>query len=158
MTLVHSILKGIADDRALDGHFHAASPLRDFVEHYNKIALHDDNLPKITALSTGLQLKEAVSLLDAEEQVALLHKYSKATKTLDTPDEYREDPAKVEMRKMRMFMFKMCVWFLALLSVIMIGLTVFFAFKHGNMTNEGVFSTLIKTIGEILKVILSTSK
>lgn len=158
MTLVRSILKGIADDRALDGHFNVASPLRDFVEQYNKIALHDDNLPKITALSTGSQLKEAIALLEPESQLTLLYKYSHATKTLDTPDQYREDPAKAELRKMRMFAFKMCVWMLAILSVVMIGLTVVTAVKSGSTSGQGVISTLVSTIGEVLKVILSSPK
>lgn len=156
MILVQQILKGIDDDRALDGHVATASPLRDLVEQYNKFAFHNDHLPKINALSTGSQLKIAVSKADPEFQVALLHKYSVATRTLDTPNEYSEDPAKAEIRKMRMFLFQACVVLLAVITCVMIGITITVAAKNGEVPDGGVLSTLVSTAGEILKTILTT--
>jgi len=158
MNLAHAILKGIANERSLDGHFHVASPLRDLVEQYNKLAMHDDSAVKITALSTGSQLKAAITAMDPEVQVTLLHKYSKATRNLDTPSEYREDPAKQELRQMRMFMFKACVFVIGVLFCVTVGVSMSVAAKTGTIPNQNVFSTLISTAGEILKVILSGGK
>jgi hypothetical protein len=156
MILVRAILKGIADDRALDGHLLVASPLRDLVEQYNKIALHNDHLPKIIALSTGLQLKEAIHQLDPEEQVALLHKYSVATKSLDTPDEYSDESLKTDIKQFRLFAAKALLVLIILITFIMIGATIAIAVKGGTLPNDGVLKTIVSTAGEIIKVIFST--
>lgn len=158
MILVRSILKGLADDRALDGHVATASPVRDLVEQYNKIAIHDDNLPKITALSTGLQLKDSIGLLEPEDQVALLHKYTVAIKSPEKPDEYKEDASKADVRKMRMFVFKACVVLLAIFVCVMLGVTATVAVKSGTMPNDGgVLKTIVMTTGDILKTMFTSS-
>ena len=154
MALVRAILKGIADDRALDGHLSAASPLRDLVEQYNKMALHNDHLPKIMNLSSGSQLKNAIALLDPELQVKLLHKYSVATKSLDQPEEYA-DSIPSEERKFRLFAAKVLLGGIVLIGCIMIGATIAIAVKGGDLPNNGVLEALVTTAGEIIKVIFA---
>jgi hypothetical protein len=156
MMLVQSILKGLRDERALAAHVAVASPTRDLVEQYNKIALYDDNLPKITALSTGRQLKEGIEMLDPQDQVTLLHKYSMAIKSLDTPDEYSDTMNASEKRQMRLFAFRACVIVLAMITLIMVGVTLTVAVKSNSLPNDSALKGIVSTIGEIVKFILST--
>lgn len=156
--LVHAILKGIADTRTIDAHISIPSPLRDLIEQYNKIARNDDRLPAILASSTGKELKDAVNLMDPEIQVAMLHKYSIATKTLDTPTVYAEDPIKSDERRFRLYVAKVLVTGLIVLMLVVIGAVIALSVKSGALANEGLISTIMTTATEIIKVMIGSSK
>lgn len=156
-SLVHAILKGIADHRPIDNHISIPSPLRDLIEQYNKVAINNDNLPNILASSTGADLKKAVGMMDPEIQVAILHKYSVATKTLDTPTVYAEDPVRVDERRFRLYVAKLLITGVIVLALIVIGAVIALSVKSGAIANEGLISTIMTTATEIIKVILGSS-
>jgi hypothetical protein len=93
-SLLEAILAGISDTRALGDHDSGPSPLDELVRAYQQEQKHDDRLPAITSDSTGRELKDAIAQLPPETQVALLARYSHATKNLSTPTEY--DPKVLE--------------------------------------------------------------
>lgn len=156
MTLVKAILKGISDDRIIGNHIAIASPMRDLIEQYNKLAFNNDALPPVLSTSTGEQLKQAVAMLDPEIQVALLHKYSVATKTLDTPTLYAEDPIKADERKFRIYVAKLFVTMIAIMMFVLMGVVIALSVKDGKLANEGVIQTLMETAGEIIKLIIGS--
>jgi hypothetical protein len=149
-------LKGIADDRQIDGHISVASPLRDLIEQYNKIAINNDNLPHVLSTSTGAELKKAVGMTDPEVQVVLLYKYSVATKTLDTPTIYAEDPVKADERKFRLYVAKVFITGLIVLMLVVIGAVIALSVNSGVLANEGLISTIMTTAAEIIKVMLGS--
>lgn len=154
--LVHAILKGVSDDRQVIAHLSVASPLRDLVERYNKIAANDDNLPPVLSSTTGRELKAAISMMEPEDQLVILHKYSLATKTLDLPEVYAEDPVKADERKFRLFVGKAMIIGFVILMLVVVGAVIALSVKSGALANEGLISTIMKTAGEIIKLILST--
>jgi len=156
MSLVRAILRGIADDRPIDRHISIASPLRDLIEQYNKVAITDDNLPPITALSKGSELKEAIDKMDPEIQVKLLHKYSQSTKTLNEPTTYAEEPSKVEERKFKIWVAKIALLFVSILMLVVIGAIIAISVKSGTIANEGLISTIMTAATEIIKVALGS--
>lgn len=152
--LVHAILKGVSDSRPV-ADLSTASPLRDLVERYNRYANHDDNLPRVLSLTTGGELKTAIGMMDPEIQVALLHKYSEATKTLDEPTVYAEDPVKADERKFRLYVARLMITSFVVLMLIVIGAVIALSVKSGELANEGLISTIMETAAEIVKLILS---
>jgi hypothetical protein len=95
-------------------------------------------------------------MLDPQDQVTLLHKYSMAIKSLDTPDEYSDTMNASEKRQMRLFAFRACVIVLAMITLIMVGVTLTVAVKSNSLPNDSALKGIVSTIGEIVKFILST--
>jgi hypothetical protein len=119
--LTRAILIGISDELIVDAHVVMPSPLRDLIRGYNKIALGNPALPLITEKTTGEQLKQAVSQLPPEEQVELLHAYSKATQSLETPHVYAEDPKLVEQKKIRLLLSRIFVALMGVIALLLLG-------------------------------------
>lgn len=162
MPLVRAILKGIADDRTIDSHrLINSAPLKEFIEQYNRIAAHNDNLPVVTSLTTGEQLKAAVEKMDPDDQVALLYKYSVATQTaesLPTPAPVtvaEDEQIKADARNVRVFMVKAMITMVAVFACIIVGATVAISVKSGVLTDTGVINTIMNTAGQIIRLIIS---
>lgn len=157
MALAAAILKGISDKRQIVGHLAKPSPFKDLIEQYNAIALKDDDLPLMNERSTGAELKAAIGRVEPELQVTLLYKYSVATKTLDNPTLYNQDPVKLEERKLRIYLAKLMTTVFAVGFCLIVGAMVAISVKSGDLPNEGVVKSLMSTAGEIIKVILGSS-
>ncbi len=153
--LLAAILRGIDDDTPLASNILIASPLRDLVQAYNKKALIESALPAITGDSTGADLKMAIGNMRAEDQVELLQKYSAATKTLDAPMVYSEDPKVTDERRLRHWMMKTFILLTGVLVCIIIGVTVAVMVHNKMFPPASVITTIINSATEIIKLIFS---
>ena len=76
--IVREILKGISNEHTIAQHLIGDTPIAELVKMHNKIAAVDDRVPKVTHVSTGLELKDAVRKHEAEIQIKILYKYIEA--------------------------------------------------------------------------------
>ena len=155
--LSSAILRGVDDAKKLGFDLQAPSPLRDLVQAYNKKAVGGNILPVITTESTGLELKNAIEMLDPRDQVSLLHKYSNDTGDLDTPTTYVDDPDSASKRKMRELAIKTGLF----LFIIFISGTLSIAgvmFAQGkDITSSPVLKAIAGPVLELIKMIIQTA-
>lgn len=154
--LVEQILKGIGDKRLLSDHKPGPSPLDDLIQGYSKKAAHNDDLPNLAEEATGRDLKNAIKLMDPEDQVTLLYKYSQATGSLMDPSVYSEHPKDAEERRLRHWFIKAGFYLAAVLLLMVTGAVVVLGSLRGEMSNP-LASGILSTALEILKLIFSTS-
>jgi hypothetical protein len=157
--LVERVLKGISDTRAVSDHKPGRLPVDVLVEAYNKKVAHVDELPNMTPLSTGRELKEAILAMDSEDQVELLYVYLQASGELPgplpgvpvpKPEVETEDQ---EDHKLKIFLTKVTILLASAVILIVTGATAMVAVREGHAANNPALVALWHTAKEVLTVI-----
>ncbi len=156
MSLQRKILKGIDDHRPVLSHSDQRGPLNELIEQYMLHAIHNDALPNITNLTTGLELKSALELLDPELELELVKRYSDAQRAVLYPHltlaaAVPEAPEKAEGRKLRHFLIKSAV----VSSYLFIGGVLFAAYRGGGLGDSKVIGPIMSLASDAAKLIFS---
>ena len=153
--LVERVLKGISDSRAVSDHKPGKLPVDYLFEEYNEKAIHVAELPNLVPESTGRELKDAIALMDPEDQVRLLYMYLQ--RSGDLPDKITPSEQETEEREER----HLKAWFikgLFLLSsaviLIVTGATAMVAWREGHATDNPAMVALWHTAKEVLTIIV----
>lgn len=149
MDLLRSVLDGVSDTRLLSDHKEGATPLRGLVTAYTAKALHNDNAPNLTDLSTGADLKAGIEKLEIEDQVLLLTDYLEKCKRI-VP---RESEDQIEERKLKNFAIKSFIYVTILVIVLFIGSVTTIAVRSGRLPSNEVLSTFLEFAGEMASLI-----
>lgn len=157
MSLQRRILKGIDDQRPVLSHSDKRGPLNELIDQYMLHAIHNDALPNITNLTTGLELKQALELLDAELELELIKNYADAQRAVLFPHlklatSIPEAPEKAETRKLKHFLIKTAFITLQLF----IGGVLFAAYRAGGLPDSKVIGPIMSTVSDVAKLIFST--
>lgn len=150
--LVERILKGISDTRAVTDHKPGHMAIDDLVDAYNKKVAHVDELPNMLPESTGRQLKDAIALMDAEDQVQLLYLYLQACGDLPDPNG-NLDTEDREEHKLKIFLIKGLFFLAGAVVLIVTGATAMVAIREGHAANNPAMVALWHTAKEVLTVI-----
>lgn len=158
--LVHSVLKGVADDEPVMQCMLVSSALHDLVVHYNAQVIKQPALPALTPTMTGKEFKIAFALMAPEMQVQLLYHYQTSqTSPASAPaPDIADHLVAFEERQLRHFALRVLIGVLAFVSCLMMGAVITVAVKSGVMQDGKVANTLVDTATEIIKFILTTSK
>lgn len=159
MSLQRRILKGIDDQRPVLSHSEKRGPLNELIDQYMIHAIHNDVLPNITNLTTGLELKEALELLDAELELELIKRYSDSQRAVLYPHlklatSIPESPDKVAERGLKHFLIKATV----MTAYLFIGGVLFAAYRSGGLGDSKVIGPIMSTVSDVAKLIFSTPK
>jgi hypothetical protein len=150
--LVERVLKGISDTRAVSDHKPGHTSLDVLVEAYNKKAAHVDEFPNMTPESTGRELKNAIALMDSEDQVQLLYLYLQACGDLPDPNG-NLDTEDREEHKLKIFLIKGAFFLAGAVILIVTGATAMVAIREGHAANNPALVALWHTAKEVLTVI-----
>ena len=156
MSLQRKILKGIDDQRPVLSHSDQRGPLNELIEQYMLHAIHNDALPNITNLTTGLELKQALELLDAELELELVKKYSDAQRAVLFPhlklaSSLPEEPEKADKRKLRHFLIKTAV----ISGYLFVGGVMFAAWRSGALGDSKIIGPIMSLASDTAKLIFS---
>lgn len=149
--LVERVLKGISDTRAVTDHKPGHTAVDTLVEAYNKKVAHVDELPNMLPTSTGRELKDAIGLMDPEDQVQLLYLYLQATGELPDPNG-NEDTEDQEENHLKVWLIKGLFFLTCTVILIVIGAVAVTAVREGHATNNPALVALFHTAKEILDV------
>ncbi|MDR3392337.1 MAG: hypothetical protein P4L77_11445 [Sulfuriferula sp.] len=149
MDLLRSVLDGVSDTRLLSDHKEGATPLRHLISEYTAKALHNDNAPNLTELSTGADLKAGIEKLEIEDQVIMLSDYLEKCKRI-VP---RESADQIEERKLKTFAIKSFIYVSITVVVLFIGSVTTIAVRSGRLPSNEVLSTFLEFAGEIAGLI-----
>jgi hypothetical protein len=161
--LVQRVLKGISDTRAVSDHKPGRLPLDDLVDEYNEKSARVAELPTIEPSSTGKQLKDAIDMMDPEDQVWLLYRYLQRCDDLpkDRPaqevKELKEEESEIESRdfqRLKIWLIKAAFLVSAAVVLIVVGATAMVAWREGHATDNPAMSVLWHTAKEILGVLV----
>lgn len=150
--LVERVLKGISDTRAVTDHKPGHTAVDSLVEAYNKKVAHVDELPNMLPESTGRELKDAIAMMDPEDQVQLLYLYLQACGDLPDPNG-NVDTEDGEDHKLKLFVVKGLFCVAAAVILIVTGATAMVAVRDGHATNNPALVALWHTAKEVLTVI-----
>lgn len=116
--LIKKILKSIPDDCKMSAFNNMPSPITNLITDYNKICFSKNNSHVITGDTTGLQLKESIRNLDAEDQLQLLDKYKKAVASYIDPTSLNDLAEEKELLGIKVFTVKLLLLFFLTLTLI----------------------------------------
>ncbi|WP_144106746.1 hypothetical protein [Paraburkholderia sp. BCC1886] len=150
--LVDSILCGIDDESLLDRQIAGPSPLTEVVLAYRALSVPRLDLRNLDARSTGRDLKDAIKSLDPEQQVAILARYSKATKDLTTPNEYDPKVLKEKTKSLQRQIYWLGGAFVFFLFAVMIGLVLATAVHMGVLSSGQALSGMLDTAKQIVEL------
>jgi hypothetical protein len=153
MALQYRILKGIDDVKPVMSHSSAHTPLNNLIASYMKLAVHDDNLPNITQLTTGADFKAAISLLDAEILIDLLKAFVDEQRTVLHGWHPKESAEKVADRNLKHWLIK----FGAFAFYTTFGGLIFAVYRSGAMDNGDVVKAIFSRAVDVAKLIFSIS-
>lgn len=149
MDLLRSVLDGVSDTRLLSDHKDGPTPLRHLITEYTAKALHNDNAPNLTDLSTGADLKAGIEKLEIEDQVVLLSDYLEKCKRI-VP---RESETQIEDRKLRNLAIKSFIYVTITVIVLFIGSITTIAVRSGRLPSNEVLGTFLEFAGEMASLI-----
>ncbi|BDD79593.1 hypothetical protein [Burkholderia phage FLC9] len=162
--LVQRVLKGISDTRAVSDHKPGRLPLDDLVDEYNEKSARVAELPTIEPTSTGKELKDAIDMMDPEDQVWLLYRYlqrcddlPKDRETAKEVKELKEEESEIETRdlqRLKIWLIKGSFIIAAAVVLIVVGATAMVAWREGHATDNPAMSVLWHTAKEILSVLV----
>lgn len=155
--LVESILIGIDNDAPVASCIIYPSPVKDLVLAYNQFSIQNPDLPGFSPTWTGREFKNALKKLEARALVGILHNYSIATKDLNSPIMYSENPRLIEDRINRTLFLRITLGLVIFLFVMLLFFIISVATKSGTFTDTETKSFVSVAI-EILKYIISPTK
>jgi hypothetical protein len=147
--LLRSVLDGVSDTRLLSDHKDGPTPLRHLITEYAAKALHNDNAPNLTDLSTGADLKAGIEKLEIEDQVILLTDYLEKCKRIAP----RESEDQIEERKLKSLAIKSFIYVSVAVVVLFIGSVTTIAVRSGRLPSNEILSTFLEFASEIVSLI-----
>lgn len=161
MSLQRRILRTIDDAKPVLSHSDQNQPLKDLIASYMVHAVHNDQLPNITNLTTGLELKEALELLEPDVELDLLKQYSDGRRAALYPhlkpvSSFGESQAAIDERRQRHWMARFFMMTGTVLVLMIAGGVITLGYKAGAMPDSKVFSSIMTTVSDIAKLIFST--
>lgn len=153
MALQLRILKGIDDIKPVMSHSSEHTPLNNLIASYMKHAIHDDNLPNITQLTSGADFKAAISLLEPEIMIDLLKAFVDEQRTVLHGWQPKESADKVAARDLKHWLIK----FGAFAFYTTFGGMVIAVYRSGAMANGDVAKSIFGRAVDVAKLIFSIS-
>lgn len=152
--LLETVLAGISDTLAVSAHPAGPSPFNELVRHYQHQSERDDRLVKITGVSTGRELKDAIGQLDPGLQLIVLNHYAHATKDLDSPSEYDPSVLNTQTKNLRTQVYWIGGTLLFFMLAVLVGATAATA-VHMNVISEGdALKNLLATAKDLVELFL----
>ena len=148
-TLTEKVLKGIDDTRPVHMHADRSAALKAFLNSYDEQTKLDGTLPVLTPSTSGRELKDAFNMLELEIQLKMLSSYWNTVHGRNTESEAVRDE-----RRQRHWMIKAGTIFAGSLALVVVGAMMAIANKNGELPDSAILNGLLKTAGEILKVII----
>lgn len=150
--LAHQVLDEIPDAEVLGNLTNIRSQLDDLIGNTNLHLLRGSHTAQVDIVSTGKELKDALSLLTEDEQLELLQKYNNSVKAAKTNNSYVSDKERDETH-IKHFMIKGT--FKLFTGIIFIGgaAVLVETYKTGKMPVDALVS-LINPVFEFLKVLV----
>lgn len=150
--LVERVLKKISDTRSVSDHKPGWLPIDALVEAYNEKAARVAELPNIEPDSTGRQLKDAIELMEPEDQVIMLNLY--LVQCGEVPDPVDGDGSEVwEYRHLRIWLIKGLFILTVAVVLLICGAMIVLAVREGHADNAA-FDGLLHTAKEILSIMV----
>lgn len=156
MGLLLQVLKAIDDNKTISERLGKSEALRKLVDEYTVHQDQDASLPTLTNLTTGRELKSALDMLPPEHQLSILTNYFHKVHGSSPPGQIVETPVQIEERKLRHWFVKFATAAIAAILLIMVGAVVSVIIKTGTLPNASIFTSIMTTATEILKLIFST--
>jgi hypothetical protein len=150
--LVERVLKRISDTRSVTDHKPGQLPVDALVEAYNQKAIHVDELPNIKPESTGRELKDAIELMEPEDQVEMLHVYLLHSGEVSEPKAPVESE-EVEKRHLNIWFAKGLFLLVCAVVLLICGAMIVLAVREGH-ANNAAFAGLLETAKEILDILV----
>lgn len=157
---IKTILDTLPSERVLRNRRPDATPLDDLIEAYALLVQNRPGLLPYSAEWTGQHFKNALSLLEPEDQRALFSSiYARTGKyPADAWTYTDENPASrgndLEDRHMRIWLTKWLITTSTVLGLMLIGGVIALLLKNGVSQNSGLPSQVISTAAEIIKLVL----
>lgn len=152
MALIERILRGVHDQQPVAPHAERSPALKAFLVSYEEQTVVDVTLPVLTHLTSGRELKDAFDMLEPGVQLEMLTVYWRAIHGGSV-----ETVAAENEREQMRWVVKYGLIFIAAVTVLIAGMIIALASKSGKFENP-VTNGILSTAGEILKVIIGTSK
>lgn len=155
--LLDAVLRGIDDNAPVADRMDRSEALKTLIDGYQQYTHNDATLPSINSLTTGAELKWAIALLNPHVQVTLLKKYSDTVLGVPTvPVIPMEAPHVTEERRLRHWFLKFLAWLATSIIVVMTLAVVSTIVKSNSLPDGSIFSSIMSTAVEILKLVFST--
>jgi hypothetical protein len=164
--LVERVLKGISDTRAVSDHKPGKLAVDFLLEEYNEIAIHVAELPNLGPEATGKELKDAIRMMNADDQILLLYKYLQRRGELPKDKEEIKPLTKEEeqvaeerdLNGLKIWLIKGIFILAAAVTLIVTGATAMVAWREGHATDNPAMVVLWHTAKEILTIIVGGGK
>lgn len=151
MALTEKVFKGIDDTRSVRAHAERSVALKHLLLSYEELAKVDASIPNLTDATTGRELKDAFEMLETESQLRMLNNYWFTLHGRSSETEAARDE-----RKHKHWLIKAGVVFTGGLILVITGAVIGLANKSGTMPDNAVLTGILKTAGEVLKVIIGS--
>lgn len=157
---IKTILDSLNDERVLRNRRPDATPLDDLIDAYTMLVQSRPNLLPYNPEWTGQHFKNALTLLEPEDQRALFSAmYGRTGKyPVDAWTYATENPqacsTSLEDRHMRIWLMKWLITTSTILGIMLIGGVIALLLKNGVSQNSGLANQVVSTTVEVFKLVL----
>lgn len=157
--LLNQILSDIGDDKLLsDYRDEASEPLAKavlgLVSDYRDKGLSNTHYRSLPANATGADLKQAIALMDSEDQISLIYQYN-ATRRGAVADGQTclENPKDRDERQFRHSILRVVVYVVCGCLMMMVGAVCAIGIRTGVITGGPFLDAFLATVMEAIKIL-----
>ena len=152
--LIRALLSDIEDSKSLKDHGCGPHILHDLLVAYQTLAGYQKQLPPLTLVSTGSELKEAIGRLDPDQAMVLLVRYAKQKHDSHEdapPQSGAPAPPETATMQTQIYVLAIALALFVLLSITVVVLAVLVHLEI--VTLDAVMRDMLETLRDALKAL-----